>query len=193
MDRPRFEITAKLPPGVSLDQIPEMLQILLAERFKLTLRHDSKEQSVYALAVVKGGPKLKPAETKEGSQVPTAVGPDGKPRRAMMFKFLPSGVRLLAPATTLASFVELMSRFTERPVVDLTGIEGQFDLELTFAPETTRGVLVGDNPAPDIQSFSEPAPSVFQAVQQYGLNLERRKVPMELLTITNVAKSPTEN
>src|SRR5262249_700119 len=139
------------------------------------------------------GPKLKPAERRPDSQTPTAVGPDGKPTPPMMFKFLPSGVRLIGPSTTLASFVELMSRFTERPVVDLTGIDGRFDLELTFAPETTRGVLVGDSPAPDTRSLSAPAPSIFQAVQQYALRLERRKVPMELLTITHVERSPTEN
>jgi uncharacterized protein (TIGR03435 family) len=42
-------------------------------------------------------------------------------------------------STNLASFVELISRFTERPVVDATRIEGRFDLDLTFAPEATRG------------------------------------------------------
>jgi uncharacterized protein (TIGR03435 family) len=188
----RFEISAKLSPGAPPDQIPEMLQTLLAERFKLTLRRDSKEQSVYALIAGKSAPKLKPAETPAkttaDSQTITAVGPDGKPRPPMMFQLLPSGVRLSARSASLASFVELMSRFTERPVVDLTGIEGQFDLELAFAPETTRNVGTADLAGP-----AEPAPSVFDAVQQYGLKLEARKAPMDLLTVTHVEKTPTEN
>src|SRR5437879_4703574 len=57
LDGARFEITARLPPRASVDQIPEMLQALLVERFKLTLRRDSKEQSVYALMIGQGGPK----------------------------------------------------------------------------------------------------------------------------------------
>src|SRR5580658_2847406 len=50
MNNLRFEITAKLPAGASMEQIPEMMQGLLAERFGLTLRRDTKEQTVYALA-----------------------------------------------------------------------------------------------------------------------------------------------
>ncbi len=200
----RFEITAKLATGAPLDRIPEMLQALLAERFKLSLRHDSKEQSVYALivgksATGKSAPKLKPATTiPDDGQALTAVGPDGKPRPPMMLQLLPSGVHLFARSASLASFVELMSRFTERPVVDLTGIEGQFDLDLTFAPETTRGVpagtITGEPRGLDsTRSAAEPAPSIFDAVQKYGLKLEARKAPMELLTVTHIEKTPTEN
>jgi len=54
----RFDMVAKLPEGASIDQVPEMLQALLADRFKLSLHHESKEHSVYALVVGKNGPKL---------------------------------------------------------------------------------------------------------------------------------------
>ncbi len=190
----RFEISARLPQDSSPDQIPEMLQSLLAERFKLTLKSDTKEQSVYALTIGKGGPKLKTAEVKADDHSPTAVGPDGKPRKALMFRFSPSGVILTAPSASLAAFVELMSRFTERPVVDMTGVEGQYDFNLTFLPETTRGLptagLIGPDAAP---TSSDPAPSVFDAVQQYGSKLEARKAPMVILTITHAEKTPIEN
>lgn len=190
----RFVITAKLPAGAEWDQIPEMLATLLEERFKLTLRRDSKEQSVYALITGKTAPKLKPAEHGPDSQTPTAVGPDGKPRGPMMFTYVPSGIHLVAPSTSLNSFVEVMSRFTERPVVNLTGIEGQFDLELTFAPETLGGVPAANRPSPDTtRSSDEPAHSVFDAVQQYGLLLERRRTPMLLLTVSHIERTPTEN
>jgi len=55
----RFDVLAKLPEGASKDQVPVMLQGLLAERFKLTLRQEKKDQAVYALVVGKNGPKLK--------------------------------------------------------------------------------------------------------------------------------------
>ena len=190
----RFEITATLPAGASFDQIPEMLATLLEERFKLTLRRASREQSVYALVAGKGGPKLKPAERQPDSQTPTALGPDGKPRGPMMFGYVASGVHLVAPSTGLATFVELMSRFTERPVLDLTGIEGQFDLELTFAPETIRGVPAVNRPSPDTtRSSDEPTQSIFDAVQKYGLRLEPRRTPMLLLAVTHIERMPTEN
>ena len=95
----RFEITAKLPPATSPDQIPEMLQVLLAERFKRTLRRDMKAAT---------------AGAKPDSHTPTTVGPDGKPRPPMMIALLPSGgVHLWTPSASLAGFVELMSRFTD--------------------------------------------------------------------------------
>jgi uncharacterized protein (TIGR03435 family) len=55
---PRFDIIAKLPDGANASQAPRMLQALLAERFKLVLHQATKEQSVMALVVASGGPKL---------------------------------------------------------------------------------------------------------------------------------------
>lgn len=54
----RWDILAKLPDGASEDQVPDMLQGLLADRFKLTIHHEKREQPVYELVVAKGGPKL---------------------------------------------------------------------------------------------------------------------------------------
>src|SRR5580658_6488641 len=55
----RVDIVAKLPAGATRDQIPAMMQALLADRFKLTMHRDSKEFPVYALIVGKGGVKMK--------------------------------------------------------------------------------------------------------------------------------------
>jgi uncharacterized protein (TIGR03435 family) len=85
----RFDIMAKLPDGATKADVPKMLQALLAERFKLAVHRDSKEQPVLALVVSKGGPKL-----KESAGVPVAIdesaplkpgemkidGPDGQIR-----------------------------------------------------------------------------------------------------------------
>jgi uncharacterized protein (TIGR03435 family) len=192
----RFEITAKLAAGASPDQIPEMLQALLAERFKLTVRRETKEQSVYALTVGKDGPKLKAGEMRIDNKAPTAVGPDGKPRPAMLYYFSGSGVVLTAHSANLPSFVELMSRFTERPVVDMTGLDGQYEFNLTFAPETNNGRpwtgSIGPDRGPPRPS-SDPAPSVFEAVRQYGLRLESRKALLEVLVVMHMEKKPTEN
>src|SRR3954465_556861 len=55
----RYDIAAKLPAGSNRDQLPEMLQALLEDRFKLKFHRDSKEFPVYALTVAKTGLKLK--------------------------------------------------------------------------------------------------------------------------------------
>jgi len=194
MTNARFEISAKLPSGASTDQIPEMLQALLAERFKLEIRREKKEQSVYVLLVGNGGPKLKPAEIKSENEAPMALGPDGKPRPAMMFAIRPAGVVLTAPSATLASLVGLMSRFTARPVVDMTGIEGQYQFNLNFAPETNPGLTTGGVAGPGGAATSlEPALSLADAVKQYGLRLEARKAPIEMFVVTHIEKTPTEN
>ena len=62
MSAQRFDIQAKLPAGATKDQVPEMLQALLVERFGLKFHRDTKEQAMYALVVGKGGSKLKDAD-----------------------------------------------------------------------------------------------------------------------------------
>jgi uncharacterized protein (TIGR03435 family) len=183
----RFQIIAKLPPGASMEQIPEMMQALLSERFKLSLRRDTKEQSAYALGVGKSGPKLKPALVTTDNPPETALGPDGRPRPAIRIEFLPTGIVIHAPGASLAVLSETMSRFTERPVVDLTGLEGQHQFDVTFAPEMLRGLPWTRT------SDDAPAPTLFEAVQEYGLKLEARKVPIEMLIVTHIEKTPTEN
>ncbi len=58
----QFDIEAKLPEGAAAEQIPDMLQSLLAERFGLKLHRESREHQVWALIVTKGGPKLTAAD-----------------------------------------------------------------------------------------------------------------------------------
>ena len=55
----RSDILARMPEGAIKEQVPEMLQALLAERFKLAIRHESGEQQAYALVAGEDGPKLK--------------------------------------------------------------------------------------------------------------------------------------
>lgn len=61
MSDQRWDIEAKIPEGASADQVPEMLQALLADRFKLTIHRSTTEHSIYALIVGKNGSKLKEA------------------------------------------------------------------------------------------------------------------------------------
>lgn len=81
LDAPRFNIQATLPAGATEKQVPEMLQTLLAERFKLAVRRETKEESVYALLVAKGGSKMKEAEPEPKPSGDAAASPSDTPKQ----------------------------------------------------------------------------------------------------------------
>jgi uncharacterized protein (TIGR03435 family) len=186
----RFQIEGKVPAGASLDQIPEMLQTLLEERFKLETRRDTKEMNVYALLVGPGGPKLKASEVKPDGQAPLAMGTDGKPRQFVMFGGSSAAVTVTAPGASLLTLVGVLSRFTAKPVVDLTGIEGLYNFSVRFAPEVNPGLA---DPQPNPGPAEELAPTLADAFKQYGLRVESRRMPVELLVVTHMERAPTEN
>ncbi|HTX36432.1 MAG TPA: TIGR03435 family protein, partial [Bryobacteraceae bacterium] len=194
LDGTRFDITAKLPAGASEKEIPEMLQSLLASRLHLSLHRETKAHAIYALVVAKGGPRLKPAENQ--------VAGSGAPHATSTMQMDASGMHLKATAT-LASLGEMIARFSERPVVDMTRIQGLYDFDLVFSPETLRGVPAGGpggpgGPPAGVSEGSMPGAldgpgSIFDSVDRYGLKLEARKAPMEILVVDGIEKTPTEN
>lgn len=193
MSSVRFDIVAKLPAGASIEQIPEMMQALLQERFGMVLEHGTKEQSVYALLVGKDGAKLKLA-TAAPDPGETVLGVDGRPRQMIMIGLPTSGVMVRGPAASLPTIADAISRFTVRPVIDMTGLQGLYEFELTFEPETMGGFsrpTISQDGSPIAPG--DPAQPLSAVVQQYGLRIEARKAPIEMLTVTHVEKTPTEN
>ena len=75
----RYDVSAKLPECADRDQVPQMLQALLAERFKLTIHKEQKELPTYDLVVAKGGPKLKPSQGLKPEMLP-----EGLPKSALI-------------------------------------------------------------------------------------------------------------
>lgn len=195
----RFDIEAKYPAGATEDQVPEMLQSLLRDRFKLQLHRDTKELAVYALVVDKNGPKLKAAQTKTPDDPDEPTRRPGTPVRGnLQFLMGPSGVHVIGPAVTLSALSEALSHFTNKPIVDQTGIQGQYDFDLTFVPENMLRMAKGpggprQGPDGTGDAQSEPRISIFDAMRRYGLKLESRKAPLTLLVVDHIEKKPTEN
>jgi uncharacterized protein (TIGR03435 family) len=79
LDGERFDIVAKIPQGATKEQFQQMLQNLLAERFNLTLHHETKELPMYALVVGKGGPKLKESVEEDAATPLGAAAPPPAP------------------------------------------------------------------------------------------------------------------
>ena len=93
-------------------------------------------------------------------------------------------VRLLTSGMTVRQFGSWLSRYVGRPVVDQTGLAGDFDIELSFSPEATLSPVagVGDDP------------SIATAVQeQLGLKLDARKAPVDVLVVDEARRTPVEN
>ena len=200
LDTERFDITAKIPEGVSRDKVPDMLQKLLIERFRMVVRTENKEQAIYALVQGKNGAKLKPSEDAAPGPMPGQDAPKGvPPRGAMMFN---GSGKLQATGVTISAFADMLSRLIDRPVLDMTGLEGRYDLTLEISMEDMVGIKrmaearggpmhrEGEGgPAPD----ENPRASVFSAVRQLGLKLEPRKAPVDFIVVESAEKVATEN
>jgi uncharacterized protein (TIGR03435 family) len=201
----RFDVVAKLPEGAKADQVPEMLKSLLAERFHLALHNDTKEMMVYALVFGKDGKeglKMKASTPGDPDSAPKApAGPMSTSGPNGSANMIPQGNGLRVELTnmTVANILDWMARFTDRPVVDQTGLTGRYDLTLDVSREeminAARGagvILESSRRASD--SATEPVgDSVFSSVKKVGLKLEARKLPLTLLVIDQMDKTPTEN
>jgi len=161
----RFDIDAKAEGGLSRAQMMAMLQTLLADRFALKVHRESREGNVYALVVAKDGPKLKESTAKDSY--------------IRLIRNTP--LELPGVSYTIGGQKASMARFAERladmelhrPVLDRTGLTGDFDFKVNYA--------IDDNP--------ETGPSIFAAIQeQLGLKLETTKGQIETLVIDHVEK-----
>jgi len=84
-------------------------------------------------------------------------------------------------------FAEVLSRQMDRPVIDETGLDGSFNLKLTWSPASDQPVRPDQPPATD------SGPSIFTAIQeQLGLRIRARKAPIEVFVIDHVER-PSEN
>lgn len=218
----RFEIHAKLPSGTSKDDVPEMLQSLLAERFKLAFHREQKEQSVFALIVGKGGSKLQPsvpdappsadAPPVGGSARPDAVQISGSPQGGVTVKGAgtsgttkitmgPDGMmHMESEKYSMEQLAASVTQFVGRPVVDMTGLTGTYRIALELTREdlmaAARAVganIPGGAGAPGGGPADPAGTSVFQSIEKLGLKLESRKAPIEFLVIDRLEKTPTED
>jgi uncharacterized protein (TIGR03435 family) len=167
MSAEKYEITANMPAGTTRAQAPEMLQTLLADRFHLKFHRETRTMAVYAMVPTKGGPRL------------TAATPPANGRGA---SFAQSGRgRVITKSASLEKFADELSKGADRPIVDMTGLTGLFDIDFTYSSE-----LSATSPEAD--------PTMAAALaEQLGLKLERRDMKVEVLVIESADKVPTEN
>ena len=204
MDSLRFDVAAKFPEGAAEDQLPGMLQWLLVERFGLVAHGATKDLPAFALVVGKDGPKMKPAapdadapagppskdagdanRVKNVGRTLDGLFGDGKPFGAAM-TFNSGRLHMEFAKMPMDALSMIVSSYLREPVIDMTGLDGRYQLTLDFSPADMGGDPSG--------MASEPSgTSLFSAVQRLGLRLERRKAPTALLVVDHVERVPKEN
>ena len=187
MSEQRFDVDATLPPAAPRANVNAMMQSLLEDRFALRCHRETKEVSGYALALAKSGAKLTPASPGE------SLDEDARKKKATIdAKNLMANTKSAAedgvshggstarwsnPAATMAELAAHLSRTLHKPVVDATALGGAYSIELLIQI------------APD----DDPASAASQALSRYGLRLDPRKLPAELLVVDSVSRNLKEN
>jgi uncharacterized protein (TIGR03435 family) len=161
----RYSVDAKAedPTKATEEQLLQMLQGLLIERFKLKFHREIKDMPGYTVVIAKNGPKLQVSKSEDSG---FSFGAGGKPARE-------GPVCLTAQKWTPSALANLLTQMGRGPAVDKTGLTGEYDFKLCW--NDTDG------------------PSLFSALQeQLGLKFEAQRVPVSFLIIDS-AQRPTEN
>jgi uncharacterized protein (TIGR03435 family) len=150
-------------------QQQEMIQKLLADRFKLKFHREQRTLAVYAIRIVKGGPKLTPAADPNAQADQNAKGHGNE-------------LTQIYTSASMADFVLGMQFFVDdRPIIDQTGLTGRYDFSFRYTPDESHS------------TEPNPAPGMFTAIQeQLGLKLEPIKAPIDVFVIDHVER-PSEN
>lgn len=165
MESERFDVTARVPPGTTAEQLRQMQQSLLEDRFHLASHHDAKDLPRCELVVAKGGPKLK---ASAGPPVPG----DGREPGASM-----SGdghAQAKYADLSMDDLSVILARLLHQPVINATALNGKFDFTLVWAMQEPSGIFVALS-------------------SQLGLRLEQKKGPVDRLIIDRLDKLPTAN
>lgn len=164
----RFDIQATLPQGASPDQLPAMLQSLLADRFGLTLHHSVQQLPVYSLVVGKDGPRLAPASPVPAPGTPPPPAPKGAttiatgrggtatmtrgrngsasvdvrggPNGASHIVMTSEGMSLQADRMTMSNLADTITPMLDRPVLDNTGLKGPYTITLAISRDDLMAV-----------------------------------------------------
>jgi len=196
-----FDLDARGAPDINAETARAVLRTLLTQRFSLEVHREQRDRPIYALMISarngRPGDLLRPAAAECAAPtppkgmsagpppstvaMPVPLGVTGKPPRCPSIFLAGHFSGRAVPMDVLADELAEVAR---RPVVNRTGLEGEFDLDLRYTAE-----LVAQ-PSSDAASA---APGLTTALQdQLGLKLEAGRGPVEVLVIDRALR-PTEN
>lgn len=174
----RFDILAGAPPTTSQDTAKLMLRSLLAERFELVVRQDTKPLPVFVLSAGKGKHKLKQSsgDGPGGCQGQPQPGAEGTVPLQVV------SCRNMTSAAIAENLRGMVGAYLTNPVFDETGLEGTWDFEIKWH---ARALLT---------AAGSDATTIFDAVdKQLGLKLEPQTRPLPVMVVESVNRNPTPN
>jgi uncharacterized protein (TIGR03435 family) len=186
----RFDVFAKTPASSTPESRKQMLQSLLAERFKLVTHPDSKPMSAYALTVGKH-PQLKESDGSGESgcnfnvlNQPTAPPSPGTPFQLPQIQYTCRNTSMATLAANMLNIPAAGQYLNNNTlVVDKTDLKGTWDFSFKFTPKIP----------PGLQTTGENIPFMDALDKQLGLKLEMTNVPMPVIVVDSVNHKPTEN
>jgi len=201
-----FDFEAKVPAGATKAQFRQMLQNLLVERFHFAFHYQEKEMPVFELVVAEKGSRMKPSPPDAAlpEQDPWAppkftMGDDGYP----VFPEAEGGLagtnghyRWTAICVSLPEIVRTLSYYLGRPVIDATGLKGNFDFDLKWGIDTKLQLEMAGrrDEAAEVPDTGPTGPPLTRAVQdQLGLKLNAKKGPGKVVVVDHVEKIPVAN
>jgi len=204
----RFDISGKIPDGGKTEDVDEMLQSLLTERFGMKVHIEMREFPVYALEVAKNGLKVTPVAPDDsfsrGGGVNVAAGGSASGvvinlGDGSLFTLGSSSVQ--TKKLSMPTFADMLTRFMDRPVVDMTNVKGAYDLDLPVTPEdrivmmirsaVSAGVVLPPQALALLDGGSSD--SLSSSLNKVGLTLEGRRAPLEVIVVDQIQKTPTDN
>lgn len=203
----RYDINAKMPTGVAPDKLPEMTQSLITERFGLKMHRVKKEMPVYVLLQGKPPLRLKDSVIDPNAPPPisfTSTGSGSAQGVAINLgngsSFSFAGGKFEAKKVNAAQIAAVLERFSDRPVMDLTELKGIYDLEFTVSPEETQTLMIraavaaGVQLPPQALGLLEGGGNPIEGgAEQLGLKIDGRKMPVDIIVIDQIQKTPTDN
>ena len=174
----KFHISAAAKPDTPDAAVREMLQALLADRFKLEVHKDTRDLPVFELTVAKGGPKLKPAVGSPSPGCDRSRGASGP-----MAIWVCRNMTLTALTDLLGHVV---GGYIDHPLLDATELKGAYDFDLTFTKRAQLGRAAGANgDAPQDITLAEALE------KQLGLQLTLQKRPAAVIVVDRVNEKPS--
>jgi len=172
----RYDVEAKTDTKYSLDDLNTMYKNMLADRLHLKFHIETKEANAYVLTVDKKGSKMKASDQPPSYNFPITFSGIGEMH----------GTHVAMPF--FCWMLGQMLQQDERPVVNMTGLTGFYDFNLSYLPRRL--------PQEERSHLSQELldrPSIFDAVKdQLGLRLTAQKGPVQYLVIDHIER-PTEN
>jgi uncharacterized protein (TIGR03435 family) len=175
-----FDMMAKAERSSNPEELHAMLINMLVERLHLKFHKEKRDMPMYALTVDKSGAKMTRHDAANAGDVWIDVNVASVTKVTMMSTYSP-----------MDYFAFRLGTMLDRPVVDLTGLEGGYDFTLKYTQDLPPGL--NENSLVNGAPLDTSGPNVFAAVkQQLGLELKAQRGPVEVLVIDGAGK-PTEN